>query len=362
MLPFNALTNTVLGIAFFVVGTAATLLMYHLWGYPFDHKTLKSEAPPKLMFLHRVLGYVYFGIYILLMTQMVPRLWRYQVEFPARTVAHLLLGMAIGTVLVIKIVIVRFFKHLEGTLAPVLGTTLLVFTVLLLGLSIPFSLRAAYLQRHATGGSAFGPENVHRVEMLLPTAGLPAEAPLMALASPPGLRRGQMILLNQCVDCHDLRTVLAKPRTPDDWVQTVHRMGDRSTVLQPISDEDQWYVSAYLIAISPELQREVVKRRTQDLAQTQSQQAAEVTLQPGNGASAGLPTSRPPVAIDLTTAKKTFETRCVQCHELSDVSDSPPKTAEQTKALVARMVKNGMKAQPDEIDQIVFYLNATYVK
>src|SRR5579862_8560278 len=131
----SALTNTILGLVFLVAGIAATFLMYHLWGYPFDHEKLKSSAPPRLMLLHRALGYVYVAIYVLLMTQMVPRLWRYQVEFPARTVAHFMLGISIGALLLVKIVIVRFFKHLEGTLAPFLGTLLLICTILLLGLS-----------------------------------------------------------------------------------------------------------------------------------------------------------------------------------------------------------------------------------
>ncbi len=62
-------------------------------------------------------------------------MWSYQVELPARTVAHLMLGMTIGAIIVIKVAIVRFFKHLEGTLVPFLGTALLICTTLLIGLS-----------------------------------------------------------------------------------------------------------------------------------------------------------------------------------------------------------------------------------
>src|SRR5437016_2695996 len=102
----SALTNTLLGFSFFLVALAATLLMFYLWGFPFDHEKLRSSAPPRLMLLHRLLGWVYVAIYVVLMSQMVPRLWRYQVEFPARTVAHLLLGMTIGSLLLVKIVIV----------------------------------------------------------------------------------------------------------------------------------------------------------------------------------------------------------------------------------------------------------------
>ena len=71
------LSNAILGVVFLFVGAGGTFLMFHLWGYPFDHETHKSEAPPLLMRLHRGLGWVYLAIYIYFMWQMVPRLWSY---------------------------------------------------------------------------------------------------------------------------------------------------------------------------------------------------------------------------------------------------------------------------------------------
>jgi hypothetical protein len=38
----NALTNTVLGLAF-LVGMAATFMMYYRWGFPFDQE---NSRPP----------------------------------------------------------------------------------------------------------------------------------------------------------------------------------------------------------------------------------------------------------------------------------------------------------------------------
>src|SRR5688572_23680179 len=97
--------NAVLGISFAVVGLAAMFLMYHLWGYPFDKATRTSAAPRWAMRLHRVLGWLFVLIYVVLMIQMVPRLWRYQVELPARTVVHLVIGFGIGFLLIVKIAI-----------------------------------------------------------------------------------------------------------------------------------------------------------------------------------------------------------------------------------------------------------------
>ena len=48
----------------------------------------RSSAPRSWTNLHRIVGLVYVLIYIVLMWQMLPRLWEYQVELPARTVIH----------------------------------------------------------------------------------------------------------------------------------------------------------------------------------------------------------------------------------------------------------------------------------
>jgi mono/diheme cytochrome c family protein len=348
----SAFTNTILGLAFLVLAFAATFLMYHLWGYPFDHKKLKSSAPPRLMLLHRILGYGYVAIYLILMSQMVPRLWRYQVEFPARTVVHIVLGMLIGVLLIVKIAIVRFFKHLEGTLVPILGTSVLICTVLVLGLSVPFSRRLLYVERHAPGGSAFGPENLQRVSMLLSRTRLPGDVPLADLVTPAGLRMGQSVLMTSCVQCHDLRTVLAKPRTPDEWTAVVQRMSERSSVVQPISRPEQQYVTAYLVAISPDLQQGVSSQRAQEQSHAQAKEIAN------NIRTAGTPIEE----FNLDDARKVFEVSCMQCHETSLVERHPPRTAKQAEDLVNRMVDNGLDAPDADLRKIVFYLKTTYAK
>src|SRR5437867_2161171 len=216
--------NAILGIVFLLLSAAGTFLMFHLWGFPFDHENLKSTAPKKLMLTHRLIGYTYAIVYVYMMSQMVPRLWSYEVEFPARTVAHLVLGMTIGILIVVKVAIVRFFKHLESQLVPFLGIALFVCSFLLVGLSIPFAMKELYLHKSAVGGSAFSQENIERVKMLLPKAGFSGNAPLDDLATMKSLKQGRDVLLSKCVQCHDLRTVLVKPRTPENWGQTVGRM------------------------------------------------------------------------------------------------------------------------------------------
>ena len=347
--------NAILGLVFLLLSAGGTFLMFYLWGYPFDHEKLRSAAPRGLVLLHHFIGYAYTVIYIYMMSQMVPRIWNYQVEFPARTVAHLMLGMAIGIIIIVKVAIVRFFKHLESDLVPFLGVGLFICTFLLVGLSVPFALKELSLLRNTTGGSAFSQENIDRVKMLLPKSGLPAEARLNELATPQSFKQGRDILLVKCVQCHDLRTVLLKPRTPANWVQTVDRMAERS-VFNPISDEEQWRVATYLIAISPDLQRGVQQKRQAEAAAVNSPQPA------GNANLSASLEAAATKSFDLAAAKQTFETTCSQCHRLTNVEKSPPASVKETGELVARMVGNGLKAPQEDLEQIAFYLARTYVK
>ncbi len=347
--------NAILGIVFLLLSAAGTFLMFHLWKYPFDREKLKSAAPPGLLRLHHFIGYAYALIYIYLMTQMLPRLWTYEVEFPARTVAHLTIGMAIGIILLVKVAVVRFFKHLESTLVPYLGTTLFVCTCLVIGLSVPFTLKEQYLQRKSVGGTAFSSENLERVKKLLPKAGFPHGTNLEDLASVSSLEAGRHVLLTKCVQCHDLRTVLIRPRTADNWVQTVIRMAERA-VFDPISNEEQLSVATYLIAISPDLQKGVHEKME---LMTKS---AETKARLQEFAERTIPETSATIPFDLVTAKETFEVTCSQCHSLKNIDRSPPESAAEVRAVIARMVDNGLDAPQQELEQIVFYLTKTYVK
>jgi hypothetical protein len=328
----NPAVNALLGLLFLGLGLGATFLMFHLWGYPFDKATRTSAAPPRLMALHRALGYAYVVVYVFLMVQMVPRMWEYQVELAPRTVIHLVLGVTIGFILMIKLAVLRWFRHLEEWM-PYLGTALLLCTVLLMALSLPFTLRERML---AADTDAFSADNRARVAHLLEGADLPPEAPLRRLASERGLRRGRAVLLEKCVTCHDLRTVLARPRVPSDWVHTVARMAERPVLFTPITSEDEWHVSAYLIAITPELAHSLARKRAAPAATGVVTQDAD--------------------------ARVAFERTCSQCHKASDVERSPPRTDAQIEALIARMVDNGLLAAAPELAQVRAYLRQTYVK
>ncbi len=338
-----------LGILFLVLGCATVFLMYYLWGFPFDKATKTSAAPPSLMRLHRILGYLYFILYLVMMWEMVPRMWNYQVEWPARTVAHMMFGMGIGIVMLIKLSILRFFRHFEEWM-PALGTLLLGGTLILSALSMPHAFREIVMARDAAGGDVYGQENRDRLAKLLPMAGLPESAPITELSTVESLKAGRYVLLRKCVVCHDLKTILSRPRSPSDWVRTVDRMVVKPAFTQPITELEGWQSAAYLIAISRDLQKSSRERRQDDLDKQTSQDAL------GSNDSGKGP------EIDEARAARTYENLCAQCHELEEVDKAPPTTADEVRNLIQRMIdENDMRAEKQELIEIEWYMNKKFV-
>ncbi len=348
----SASTSAILGLVFLGLANASVFLMFKLWGYPFDKETHKSEAPRSLMLLHRCLGYAYAVLYIFMMWHMVPRLWNYQVELPPRTVAHLMLGITIGVLILVKVAILRFFRHFEEAM-PYIGVSLLICTYLLIGLSVPFTFRETVLR---TQTRAFSEDGIARTRKLIETAGLPSEAPLDQLASKRKLREGQHVLQRKCVVCHDLRTILAKPRTPPGWVRLVNRMAIKPVIGEPIFKEEEWSVSTYLIAITPDIKTAVKQQRVEQMRTDEAKAAVQIA------ASIMEEESATADSHDEAEAKALFEDKCSQCHPLTDVEDYPPRSKEETTEMIARMIENGLYLEEEEIELITRYVNDNYLE
>jgi mono/diheme cytochrome c family protein len=227
-----------------------------------------------------------------------------------------------------------------------LGSVILVSSVVLIGISVP----AAFREAIATA-RLFTKENRERVSLLLVQAQLDASE-CDRLTTPASLREGQQILRQHCIECHDLRTVLARPRTPSNWRQTVSRMADRAELLKPLSEDEQWKVTAYLVALSPQLQLSARQLRdAQDRRDEAKQAAAAVTNQSAEEA-----------AYDPAAAQALFEAKCSQCHKTKLVSTFTLKSEDDSRELVGRMVDEGLEASEAELTLIVRYLTETHAK
>ncbi len=335
--------NVSLAVLFVILAFCATMLMYHLWGYPFSKKEHRSTAPRWAMNLHRIIGWMFVLIYLYLMYHMVPRMWSYQIELPARTVFHLVLGYSIGALLIAKIAIVRFFKHLESTLAPALGTTLFILTLLLMGLALPSVWRENVLAKQAMGEEGFSEERLQRVREQLPPAGLEDLDLLPSLASADGLFKGRQLMRTKCVECHDLRTIISKPRTPKNWRDTVERMANRASIFSEFSFLERWQITAYLVAITPTLQNSMMERRKQ--LESASRTAAAMKGPHESDAN-----------FDVIAAEAIFNSKCSQCHSQELPLQKQFASEAEVSSLVSRMVANGLDATAEELDAIIQYL------
>ena len=365
---FGLSLNAVLGVAFFISGTLATFLMYHLWGYPYDKKTHKSSAPDYLVFIHRLLGYIYLGIYVYLMIQMVPRMWNYQIELPPRTVVHLCCGMLIGAILFAKLMIVWFFKHLEGPLVPVLGTSMWLCTCLVIFLSVPFSARESYLNKQALPDSAARAEKLQRVETQLREIGFSDENLLANIVSTNGLNAGREVLLEKCVMCHDLRHVLARNRTPAKWRSTVNRMAKLAATISPIDDLEQWQVTAYLIAISPELVQTAKSKRAELKQEDAARQSLTNVLKDEEAeqsvdAPAQSVSISEPEGYNASATRTLYESKCSQCHGLDEVENYGFTDDADIEDVLTRMTeKPGFEADEAELASLLYFLKTEFVK
>ena len=127
-------------------------------------------------------------------------------------------------------------------------------------------------------------------------------------------------------------------------------MSERAALFNPISEEEQWQVTAYLIAVSPQIQR------AKQQANKQKQDAALClnclkNIRPDPGA-----------PFDRVRARQLVQKKCTECHSLEKIDNSPPGSLAGSKALVARMVDEGFTASDEEIKLIVRFLTEKYAK
>ncbi|MCA9180778.1 MAG: hypothetical protein KDA51_04975, partial [Planctomycetales bacterium] len=306
-----------LGLAFLGLAVVAVLLQAWLWGPKFWDEAAKKTMAPKLWLrVHAFAGYAYGAIYVVMMWNMVPRLWEYQYELPARTIIHAVVGITIGVLLLSKVSILMFFRHFEESM-PYYGFGLLLCTVVLTMLSIPYALRA-----HDFSGMTADAHNVERVQHLLAKIDFGDPSVTVGeLTSPDGFERGRGILVRKCTVCHDMRTILAKPRTPSTWYEVSERMLDKPSVFgEQLAAEDIPWVTSYLAAITPQIQDSLKRRRAAARAGEVQTEAMVELARDASPAPAMTP-------VDATVGESLLQEHCTGCHELDEVRNHGPDDA-----------------------------------
>jgi cytochrome c5 len=343
-----------LGILFLLLAIVAVLLQAWLWSPKFwNEAEKKTHAPKAWLRVHAGVGYLYGIIYIAMMWNMFPRLWEYQYELPARTVIHAVVAIILGVILITKVMILVFFRHFEEAV-PKFGFGLLLCSVVLITLSVPHAARALDLQ-----GRIAHPENIARVEQVLGEIELGEGAPQIAeLTSKRGLQRGRDLLVNKCVSCHDMRTILLMPRTGARWHELVVRMQDKPDPFSsdPLTDEEVPYVTAYLIAITPDIQASRKRKVEQDRALQETQAATVAAMAAPEG------DTGPSIAVDEAKGKSILEARCKDCHELDELESFGGADVAGWSKVITDMVEEGAEIGDEEAKLLAPYLAQAFPK
>jgi cytochrome c5 len=345
-----------LGLVFVMLAVAASVLQAWLWGFPMlpdpggPDPNGKSTAPRFWTQAHRVMGALYVLIYVFMMWHMVPRLWEYQVELPARTVMHLCVAICIGVLIVTKVSIIRWFQHF-GKALPALGLGLLTCTIILAVLSLPFAVRA-----HGLLADVYTEKNLARVQKVLSGLELSGGVTPAGLTTKESLIEGREVLAQKCIVCHDMRTIMVKPRTGKSWQKVVRRMAEKPTLGPKFEERDEDTVTAFLVAISPDLQQSVRLRRKQAREQKEAAANAVAAMKP-SVASPSVAQQQPSEA----EVKDLYESRCTECHELTDVEEYGGDSKEGWGKVVQQMIEEEeAELSAEEARLIIDYLAKHY--
>ena len=115
-------------------------------------------------------------------------------------------------------------------------------------------------------------------------------------------------------------------------------------------------VTAYLVAISPNLQEAVKGKRADE--RKKAERAAEAQLATDKQVAA-----KDDEPYDKEVAKSLYEDQCTQCHELEDTIDHGPDTLEGwTKVVQQMIVEEEAEITDEQASLIIRYLADTYPK
>lgn len=187
----NPLLSTIISLFFLTIGAGAVMLMMARWGR-------RELAHPQLYTrVHRLLGWLFVVIFLVMVIFMLARVEDYWEETSARVVVHVSLAAAVFILLVLKVLIVRFFKLLSKNLL-MIGLGIYVLSFVLVFMTAGYFLIWRYEKQPYLAHAAI-PEKMKDE------------------------RLGKQLFITNCSTCHLLREIM-KPRSPESWEKIINEM------------------------------------------------------------------------------------------------------------------------------------------
>jgi len=212
----NPLAYTALALLFLVVGFSAfVIMMARVGGWPV--LPLDAENARRL---HRVLGWLFVVLYLVVFVGMLYRVTQYWELWPAHVAIHVTLAFTLFVLLALKVFIPRHApglgKYLFG-----LGAAVFLCSFVLVWIT------AGHFLIHTTRGMPYVRANTLPENLVDPRMGLD-------------------LVITKCSTCHFLRDVMI-PRQTWEWESIVNRMVTRAA--PRISPDEATQVLSYLTRV-----------------------------------------------------------------------------------------------------------------
>jgi cytochrome c5 len=188
----SPLLNSSLAVVFLVCGITATFIMLELRGAPKD-RTINSL----LIKLHKILGWIFTGVFLLMVAVMIIKISGYKAEVSSRISFHIVFSLALIPLLGMKIIIARRYSRLSKYLIG-FGPVALAFAFSITGLS------AGYYFLHSS--------DIKYVSL--------AEFDNKILDK----NLGRQVVNQRCNKCHSLERVYRAFKSEDGWTSTINSM------------------------------------------------------------------------------------------------------------------------------------------
>lgn len=208
--------SIVLGISFVLVGALNVWLMFHA------SSVLKDKgAHSRLVTAHRLGGYIFTLIFIVMTYFMVIRMKEMPGEESLRPLLHMTLAMLLVPLLFAKVLIARYYKAYYSVLMP-LGLVVFTIAFLLVGVTLgPYLIHRATMKEISL-------ESINMGSMTI------------------DLDQADALMKRRCTGCHNLDRVLTARKDAPGWLESVNRM--RALPGANISEQEAITIVSYLVA------------------------------------------------------------------------------------------------------------------
>src|ERR1700732_4659807 len=161
--------------------------------------THNQTARDRIIRAHRIAGYLFIGLFCFMTWFMVLKVKDVPDELPLRSMLHILLAMVLAPLLLVKVIIARYYKT-SGTILVPLGIT--IFT---LGFVLIASAAGPYLLRKVTIKD-ISLDAIHMGEARIDMQG------------------SEELMQKRCARCHNLDRVVGARKDARGWLSTINRM------------------------------------------------------------------------------------------------------------------------------------------